>query len=608
MYSRTSFQSASVIPAITNESVNQNEPGFFWREQGGMVMRIGSIVLGITSVALLAAGAMAQTVATYEDGVAAYKSGNFAQAFAGLLPIATAGDRLAQFYIASMYDEGDGVELDDAEAVKWYRMSADQGDVDAQVNLGIMYSEGEGVTEDDAEALRWFRRAAAQDDSDGEYLLGLMYKTGEGVDEDAAEALRWYRLAAASGHTDAQFEIGKIYDFGEGVAEDNEESVRWYRLAAEHGNADAQNFLGLSYETGEGVPKSVEEAFFWLSLAAKQDVEHLRDRDRVRSDLSSMQLVRIQRRLAEWSPILSDPDSSESPSEMDMSGDGGPGGNNLVREAQSGLSLLGYYSGELDGQRDADTERAIRAFQQEWHLTPTGEANAELVFYVGAATGSAAANMLRDAASNPIVDASGTGFFISDAGHVITNAHVVDGCSRVTFDGEYELAIVATDEDLDLALLKADPSSQRKPLRLRTSNGVRLAEQVVLAGFPLQQVITTDMNVTSGIVSALSGPEQDENRFQMTAPAQAGNSGGPVIDRAGNVIGVAVAKLDAMVIHSETGDFPQNINFAVSLDSLRAFLDRFGVKYEAGKYRKLKTSEDLADIARVSTIHLTCEN
>lgn len=563
-------------------------------------------MFGLTSAALFALGATAQNLATYEDGVAAYKSGNFPQAYAALLPIATAGDPLAQFYIASMYDEGEGVELDDAEAVKWYRMSAEQGDADAQVNLGLMYSEGEGVSEDDTEALRWFRKAAAQNDADAQYLLGRIHQMGNGVDEDAAEALRWYRLSAASGNTDAQFEIGKIYDFGEGVAEDNEESVRWYRLAAEHGNADAQNFLGLSYETGEGVPKSVEEAFFWLSLAAKQDVEHLRDRDRVRSDLSSMQLVRTQRRLAEWGPILFDTDGSVSPSEMNASADDATAGNEFVREAQSGLSLLGYYSGDLDGQRNADTVRAIRAFQQEWHLNPTGEATAELVFYVGAATGSAAANMLRDAASNPIVDASGTGFFISDAGHVITNAHVVDGCSRVTFDGEYELAIVATDEDLDLALLKADPSSKRKPLRLRTSNGVRLAEQVVLAGFPLQQVITTDMNVTSGVVSALSGPDQDETRFQMTAPAQAGNSGGPVIDRAGNVIGVAVAKLDAMVIHSETGDFPQNINFAVSLGSLRSFLDRFGVQYESGKYRRLKTSEELADIARVSTIHLEC--
>ena len=88
---------------------------------------------------------------------------------------------------------------DDAEAVRWYRLAADQGDANAQYNLGLKYASGEGVPEDDAEAVRWYRLAADQGLAIAQNNLGLMYASGEGVPEDDAEAVRWYRLAADQG-------------------------------------------------------------------------------------------------------------------------------------------------------------------------------------------------------------------------------------------------------------------------------------------------------------------------------------------------------------------------------------------------------------------------
>ena len=88
---------------------------------------------------------------------------------------------------------------------------AERGLAFAQVNLALMYDNGEGVPENDAEAVRWYRLAAEQGYASGQYNLGLMYDLGEGIPEDDAEAVRWYRLAAEQGNASAQYNLGNIY-------------------------------------------------------------------------------------------------------------------------------------------------------------------------------------------------------------------------------------------------------------------------------------------------------------------------------------------------------------------------------------------------------------
>ena len=96
-----------------------------------------------------------------------------------------------------MYDNGDGVSQDDAEAVRWYRLAAEQGLVTAQHSLGLMYDDGRGVPLDDAEAVRWYRLAAEQGYVSAQNNLGVMYSTGEGVPQDNIEAHMWLNLAAS---------------------------------------------------------------------------------------------------------------------------------------------------------------------------------------------------------------------------------------------------------------------------------------------------------------------------------------------------------------------------------------------------------------------------
>ena len=180
------------------------------------------------------------------------------------------GDAAAQFDLGKRYYNGDGVEKDHAEAVKWYRKAAEQGHADAQNALGDCCYFGNGTAKDWAEAVKWYRKAAEQGHADAQNNLGICYKNGRGVTQDYAEAVKWYRKAAEQGYAAAQNSLGVCCENGEGVEKNLTEAVKWYRKAAEQGHANAQNNLGICYENGKGVEKNLTEAVKWYRKAAEQ--------------------------------------------------------------------------------------------------------------------------------------------------------------------------------------------------------------------------------------------------------------------------------------------------------------------------------------------------
>jgi TPR repeat protein len=94
------------------------------------------------------------------------------------------GEVTTQFNLGVMYNTGQGVPQDDKQAVKWWRLAADQGYAGAQYTLGVMYYEGQGVPQDDKQAVKWWRLAADQGDGKAQYYLGAMYAKGRGVPQD----------------------------------------------------------------------------------------------------------------------------------------------------------------------------------------------------------------------------------------------------------------------------------------------------------------------------------------------------------------------------------------------------------------------------------------
>jgi len=202
---------------------------------------------------------------------------------------------------------------------------------------------------------------------------------------------------------------------------------------------------------------------------------------------------------------------------------------------------------------------------------------------------------------------SGTGFFITENGHVLTTAHVVEDCPvlRVTAEGQLPLPgrIVAKDAANDLAVLATD----LKPSKIACiRTGVRLGEQVAAFGFPLAPLLSQSGNFTLGNVTALAGLRDDTRYIQMSTPVQAGNSGGPLFDFSGNVVGVVKSKLNVLRMAVVTGDFPQNVNFALKATVATSFLESNRISYIAASSMTPIAPADLADHSRSVSVFIEC--
>ena len=198
---------------------------------------------------------------------------------------------------------------------------------------------------------------------------------------------------------------------------------------------------------------------------------------------------------------------------------------------------------------------------------------------------------------------NGTGFFVTADGFLVTNAHVVEGCDDPkVIHGVAEpmpAVVLARDTENDLALLKVEFLTDHVAA-LRA--GVRVGEEIAAFGYPLQGTLSAGGNFTVGNVSALAGMNNDSTRLQISAPIQPGNSGGPVIDRAGNVIGVVVSGLLA---HQKGA--AQNVNFAININVLTAFLNAHGVPYLTETSAHPLQTVELAEKAQSITVLILCE-
>jgi len=206
----------------------------------------------------------------FDKGATAAQAGDYATAILEWLPLALGGDSDSQFNLGLLYRIGKGVTQDDAKAVKWYRLAAQQGNTSAQQNLGYMYENGKGISQDYNEAVKWYKLAAEQGLSDSQFSLGSMYDRGKGVPRDYDEAFKWFMLAAEQGNKKSLFNLGNSYYYGQGVPKDLNFAIKWFKLAAEQGNKKAQHTLGYIYMIGQGISQDYGEAVKWYKLAAQQ--------------------------------------------------------------------------------------------------------------------------------------------------------------------------------------------------------------------------------------------------------------------------------------------------------------------------------------------------
>jgi hypothetical protein len=192
---------------------------------------------------------------------------------------------------------------------------------------------------------------------------------------------------------------------------------------------------------------------------------------------------------------------------------------------------------------------------------------------------------------------SGTAFFINKKGYLLTNNHVVEGCtlSKISYKNkEYETKLIATDKTLDLALLKAEVKP--KTFLNFSNDEAKKLNKVYVAGYPLGKGLSDDLKISSGIVSSIKGFEDNSNEIQIDAPINPGNSGGPIINENGDLIAIAVAGMTEA----------QNINFGIKSSAAERFLKSNNINVDKSSYSRSKNNEQLLNILEEGTVYTYC--
>ncbi len=391
----------------------------------------------------------------------------------------------------------------------------------ADYAAGVRYAkQGDYVA-----ARREYLAAATDGNANAQNNLANLYRSGGGGPVDLQEAFYWFSKAALQGQVNAQTSLGDMYEKGDGVPRDYLRAAYWYRRAAVAGFFIGQSSLAEMFEVGRGIPREPITALAWYTIAAKARV----------NPTSTFYTEALKRAVA----------------------------------ARDSLAQ------RLSTAERADAEDVARRWIVGFDLpAPSGRASS-------AAPPQPARAPSRSSKMEPALG-TGTGFIINDRGDVVTNSHVAGRCSRLSFalNGQ-PLAngrLIAVDAKNDLAVVNFSLPGATTAV-LSDAAKQSLGEDLLVFGYPLIGILSTSGNLTRGSVSALDGIDDDARYMQISAPVQPGNSGGPVMDAAGRVIGVVTYKLDALTAVKASGDIPQNVNFALKVSVLRLFLDSHSIPY-----------------------------
>lgn len=443
---------------------------------------------------------------------------------------------------------------------------AKAGDSVCQDMLGVLYSEGEGVARDQATAFHWFQLAAAQGNPTAEFNLALAYERGEGVAKNPAEAEKWYTKAAESGLPYAEFRLARIA----ASRDDWKTAVKWLRPAAAQGLPPAQSMLGVAYESGHGVRRSEKQAAKWYEAAADHgDI------------LAQSRFAGLYER--------------------------GDGVDQDFKESYFWYAVALRDPKDPTAKQDAEGLKRVAA-----RLSPADVADAAQIAkdwkpeeeVIGPKPKRRSASSRSGA---PKLRATGTGFYVAHDGSLITNNHVVAECASLRIsDGDkgVPVKVIAVDGQRDLALLQAPKAADA--VAVFRSDKSRLGENVVVVGFPLSGLLSSQPIVTSGIISALAGMRDNPRELQISAPVQPGNSGGPLFDGSGRIAGVVVATLDTVQLARAIGVVPENVNFAIKAEEARQFLAAHGVTVATADSGKELSTAAIAEQAVKMTVRLEC--
>jgi hypothetical protein len=561
--------------------------------------------------------------ADFQMGFDAYKDGDYTVAFREWKKLADEGDPRAQYNFGVLYAKGHGVNQDYAEAVKWYRRAAYQGYVRAQAVLATYYERGRGVTKNLGEAFRWYSKAAANGIAQAKDAVARIEKEHPEVAQKYQAANAAKPVAPAAGQKAAE-KAPAPPAAKPAAARTTPASAADRRSTAPA--APAAPAAGPGEETLiytvppgwkldttrklSGAETGDPEGLLQLASAVKVFTPGDQDLD----NWSELFGIEEFRKVGLIAPYYLDQGMVQKFGEAC---DGGRGPEPSTQRIRGSLTIYGVFAcpnnremkrGMFLMLKVIEGRKNFYSIRRVWRGDPYAVDKIPAV----AERFQAWNTWFNDVRAGTTAEVSrmerfstGSGFVVNADGYVVTNNHVIDGCREVRI-GAKTVTPVATAPETDLALLKTE-GAFKSVVTFGKEGGLRVGESVVVAGYPLPGLLSSDLSITSGGVSALTGPGNDSRYLVITAPVQPGNSGGPLLDMQGEVVGVVVAKLNALKVAQITGDIPQNVNFAINAEVVKGFLGRNKVAFRtAAAEKKPISAADIGDRAKTYTVSVEC--
>ncbi len=202
---------------------------------------------------------------------------------------------------------------------------------------------------------------------------------------------------------------------------------------------------------------------------------------------------------------------------------------------------------------------------------------------------------------------TGSGVFVTSDGIILTAAHVVAHARviDVLADGKrWPAHLVKADPVNDVAILRCEGGGFT-PLPIASSREIRLGQSVFTVGFPDVEIQGYDAKYTDGVISSLDGMRDDPTKCQISVPVQPGNSGGPLCDEDGNLVGIIVSTLNPLVVAQLTRNLPQNVNYAVKSDYILPLLQGVGPLPRVHADTAARRTEDVVEAVRASAVLIT---
>jgi len=324
-----------------------------------------------------------------------------------------------------------------------------------------------------------------------------------------------------------------MYRKGDGVQQDYAEAAKWYRKAAEQGVAHAQYNLGIMYDNGQGVKQNYAEAVKWFRKAAEQ---------------------------------------GNSGAQFNM-GAMYANGNAVMQNGAAAVDW--FYKAGLSYLKEGNRDEALKCLENIKGLqsAPNAFLADKLLARIYGEKSNHSSPKVKPKKASKVV--SGTGWPVA-GGYVVTNHHVIAGRKTILLyrtDGVKISASVAVDDVTnDLALLKPDNGKLLPPALPLANRAAQVGGHVFTVGYPHPDMMGKEPKLTDGIINARTGLKNDPRVYQISVPLQGGNSGGPLINMRGEVVGITTSKMSAVKVFKWTGDLPQNVNYAVKVGYVRALL------------------------------------